>query len=57
MIFGGLNLVWFVLIYLFLPETSRRSLEAINLFFEVNSSFNRVMEMRYQEKKGILVES
>lgn len=48
LVYGGLNIVWFVLIYLFLPETSRRSLEAINRLFETRSPFVRDMERHYR---------
>lgn len=57
MIFGGLNLVWLVLVWLFLPETSGRSLEAIDLLFEANSPFQRVMEKHFQQKKRVLAEN
>ncbi len=53
-IFGGLNLVWFVLVYLFLPETSQRSLETINFLFEPESPFNRVIERHFQERSQTL---
>lgn len=48
-IFAGLNLVFFCLVYLFLPETSGRSLESINTLFEQNSVFAPVMERRFQK--------
>lgn len=47
-VYAGLNLVWFVLIYLFLPETSRRSLEAIERLFETRSPFVGDMERHYR---------
>jgi hypothetical protein len=46
-VYAGLNLVWFALIYLFLPETSQRSLEAVNRLFETKSPFVRDMERHY----------
>jgi MFS family permease len=48
-IFAGLNLLFFILVFLFLPETSGRSLEAINVLFETNNPLNYAMEKRYQE--------
>lgn len=48
-VYGGLNLLWFVLIYLFLPETSRRSLEAVNRLFEIKSPLVRDMERHYRQ--------
>lgn len=47
-VYAGLNLVWFVLIYLFLPETSRRSLEAVERLFETRSPFVRDMERHFK---------
>jgi MFS family permease len=51
-IFAGLNLLFFVLVYLFIPETSGRSLEAINTLFEADKPFNRSMEKRYREMRA-----
>ncbi|KAF2085274.1 general substrate transporter [Saccharata proteae CBS 121410] len=48
-IFGGLNLAYFFLTYLFLPETSGRSLESMDTVFAQRSVFVRVMERRYRE--------
>ncbi|SMR43112.1 unnamed protein product [Zymoseptoria tritici ST99CH_3D1] len=47
-VYAGLNLVWFVLIYLFLPATSRRSLEAIERLFETRSPFVKDMERHFK---------
>ncbi|KJY02548.1 MFS sugar transporter like protein [Zymoseptoria brevis] len=46
-VYAGLNLLWFVLIYFFLPETSRRSLEAIERLFETRSPFVKDMERHF----------
>jgi hypothetical protein len=48
-VYAGLNLVWFALIYLFLPETSRRRLEAIERLFEIRSPFVKDMERHFNE--------
>lgn len=48
-VYAGLNIVWFVLIYLFLPETSQRSLEAVERLFETKSPFVRDMEKHFRE--------
>ena len=56
-VYGGLNLLWFVLIYLFLPETSRRSLEAVNRLFEIKSLFVRDMERHFRETRGYQTEA
>lgn len=54
-VYAGLNLVWFVLIYLLLPETSRRSLEAIERLFETRSPFVKDMEQHFRstERMGL----
>jgi hypothetical protein len=50
-IFGRLNILFFILVLLFLPETSERSLEAINTLFEAENPFNRATERHYQEMR------
>jgi hypothetical protein len=55
-ILAGLNLLFFVLIYPFLPETSGRSREAIDLLLEPDEWWNRVMEGNYRKKRGKLVD-
>lgn len=47
-VYAGLNIVWFVLIFLFLPETSQRSLENVEWLFETKSPFVRDMERHYK---------
>jgi hypothetical protein len=53
-VYAGLNLLWFVLIYLFLPETSRRSLEAVERLFETRSPFVKDMERHFRESEPIV---
>ena len=45
--YAGLNIIWFTFVYLFLPETSRKSLETINRLFETKSPLVRDMERYY----------
>lgn len=47
-VYGGLNLVWYLLVLLFLPETSGRSLEEIDRLFETSHVFVWHMEKHHQ---------
>ena len=47
-IYGGLNLGWYLLVLLFRPETSGRSLEQINRLFETSHIWEFQMEKHYQ---------
>ena len=48
---AGLNPVCFVLIYLLLPETNVRTMEAIDSLFKSRSPFNRETERSYRSYK------
>jgi len=47
-LFGGLNLLWIPIVYLFYPETANRSLESIEALFSVGSLLNKDMERAYK---------
>lgn len=47
-VYGALNLAWIPLVYLFWPETAKRSLESIDWLFESKVPFTWVQERRYR---------
>ena len=49
-IFGVLNYVWIGIVWLFFPETSKRSLESIDLLFRSNSWFVWRNEREFAER-------
>ncbi|CAL5871478.1 uncharacterized protein PFLUO_LOCUS5729 [Penicillium psychrofluorescens] len=51
-VYGALNIAWIPLVYLFWPETAKRSLESIDWLFESPVPFTWKQEANYNRTKA-----